>query len=1209
MNQTSSKTEEEHLYQILGLLELTYTSKDTNQIKSAQEQLKTFSANVPVFTNLLLNSLFITSIKEKPITLDLHKSVVIYLRNILFKSEQSLKKEELFEFIKKFISAIFSWEKNININNPGLTSIILNIICSLLSTDSIKQDTNYIQSLASDTSKLLLDSNNQYNNEKNILLTCEKFIGLYNIFMNSKSANNTNYKTLVQTFFFPVADKILELGKNYINPSMNMYNDHYILILKNLYDCLYSILNFYKNNLNEEQIKLEFQIIYDKYWKYCYELINLSPPFDDPTTQKFQKQNPIIVFNAKEENSKNINLMKSRVIQFNCYAIQTIWPILNDFDFNKSKNNEISDKGLIDFINNVIKLIVKSFEDLLSSKEKFLYVRNYEMENLTEENNLNILLYELCVFLSRVLIRQPFKKYFQGDIKLFLLNILFPLFSTIESEKIAIKEDSEGYLGYLNDMVEQFKIRNFRTSGMFLINKICNTFLDESNYVLSFILEMFNYTINKGEINNEVNYNVYTENKDKYLIDKLDDETKVDLFLLLLILLKEQIGRNNLFRNHLKTLLIKNQEKLHQIQSLAIKIKLSKLYYIYIPLLFKEQDDINLLQKKLFENDIIGKSNNIKEKDNNDNFSEEHYKFIQNSIDYLLKNIAQNVSESNNILDKKGYYRALSQSAAESLSELINSFKKTSYEESEDGSRIVKSEKYTIVNKYISECLSKYFKIIINLILIINNSSFFNLIDYTLEFIQPQDRQDLFICLKNMTDKFINDLNDLKEEEKKKKDRTFIMEFFKVLSNYLKGINKLDKNNPKEIELFDSALETIFNAVNIENLEKFEESDELFETMEDYLTLLEYVNEKSIRVFYKILPTIKNDNAFSNSIFSYLCTFMKFLPKTNNLDSRVKSQIVTEIIKIIKLGFSFEDELYNYSIKNALLLTLKLFNISINDIPFDILRDMLVLICNSFSPITKDDLLMGDTTDKFILTQLILCDIFFSFIFRPADTFKIVFEKQFDENQLKFKFEKNKENKNKENEKKNDNPFLAILLNLLLINLSAVTSEYIILVNKCILLGFCSIFKDKYCIEKLNIEKNIKILLCQMFVKLMDKHKKQQVDQMNKIMKRETRCNFIEEQESEDDDEISDDDEDLEDTKENIQEILSHNENIKNADEYKYFFEIISDLKDKEKQLYEEMNKAFKLEDLLSLRNININYKGKEYTIPRKTVKILNKKK
>ena len=495
------------------------------------------------------------------------------------------------------------------------------------------------------------------------------------------------------------------------------------------------------------------------------------------------------------------------------------------------------------------------------------------------------------------------------------------------------------------------------------------------------------------------------------------------------------------------------------------------------------------------------------------------------------------------------------------------------------------------------------------MILIINNSSFFNLIDYTLEFIQPQDRQDLFICLKNMTDKFINDLNDLKEEEKKKKDRTFIMEFFKVLSNYLKGINKLDRNNPKEIELFDSALETIFNAVNLENLEKFEESDELFETMEDYLTLLEYVNEKSIRVFYKILPTIKNDNAFSNSIFSYLCTFMKFLPKTNNLDSNVKSQIVTEIIKIIKLGFSFEDELYNYSIKNALLLTLKLFNISINDIPFDILRDMLVLICNSFSPITKDDLLMGDTTDKFILTQLILCDIFFSFIFRPADTFKIVFEKQFDENQLKFKFEKNKENKNKENEKKNDNPFLAILLNLLLINLSAVTSEYIILVNKCILLGFCSIFKDNYCIEKLNIEKNIKILLCQMFVKLMDKHKKQQVDQMNKIMKRETRCNFIEEQESEDDDEISDDDEDLEDTKENIQEILSHNENIKNADEYKYFFEIISDLKDKEKQLYEEMNKAFKLEDLLSLRNININYKGKEYTIPRKTVKILNKKK
>ena len=250
---------------------------------------------------------------------------------------------------------------------------------------------------------------------------------------------------------------------------------------------------------------------------------------------------------------------------------------------------------------------------------------------------------------------------------------------------------------------------------------------------------------------------------------------------------------------------------------------------------------------------------------------------------------------------------------------------------------------------------------------------------------------------------------------------------------------------------------------------------------------------------------------------------------------------------------------------------------------------------------------MEETTDKFIITQLILCNVFFSFIFRPTDTFKIIFEKQIKDEELKIKVEPKKDNNNKNKEKEN-NLFLSIFFNIIITNIGIVSSEYIILINKCVILGLCSIFKEKYCSDKLDAEKNVKILLYQIFAKLMEKHKKQQVYQLNKIMKRETCCNFIEEQESEDDDDITDEDEDIEDIKENIEDILNQNENIKNADEYKYFNEIINDLKNKEKPLFEEIQKNFKLEDILPLRNININYKGKEYIIPRKTVKILKKK-
>jgi hypothetical protein len=90
---------------------------------------------------------------------------------------------------------------------------------------------------------------------------------------------------------------------------------------------------------------------------------------------------------------------------------------------------------------------------------------------------------------------------------------------------------------------------------------------------------MFNYTINSGNIqNSELNYNIYLENKDKFMIDKLGEETKLDFFLLLILLLVEQIDKNTLIKNHLKKLLIENQEKMNKIESLSIKIKICKMY-------------------------------------------------------------------------------------------------------------------------------------------------------------------------------------------------------------------------------------------------------------------------------------------------------------------------------------------------------------------------------------------------------------------------------------------------------------------------------------------------------------------------------------------------------------------------------------------------------------------------------------------------------
>ena len=1205
MRQPTTIEETDQLYYILSLLEVTYSSKDTDKIKTAQDQLQTFSSNLPVFTNLLFKSLLITSIKEKAISLELHKSVVIYLRNIILKNSGALKAEEIYASLQKFISLLFSWDKNINLNNRTISTILQNIVSFFLSLENFKEDDKYLESLFSEIKKILME-NNSYTNENNILITSDKIIGISKSILTSKNIKPQVFQHLLNDYFFPISDKILDLCKNYINPSQNIYNDNYFTILNKLFECIYNILYHY--NAFNESIKDLLIIIFRKYWKFFPELIELSPPLDEINKNKFGTANPIVILNVNEEECKAINLMKSKIIQLVCYLIQNLYNISNDLDFNKKAKQPFNDENITNFLINLVKLIVKCFEDILSNKDKFFFIRDYELETIQEEEfSINILLYDLCVLLTRILIRDPFKNIFRKDMKLFLLNILLPLFSTNDSERNMIESDFDMYHEYLIDIIENFKMKNFRASGLFLISKICNFFGDENSFLLSFTLEMFNYTINEGNINNQVNYNIYIENKGKFTVDQLDNETKVDLFFLLILLLRDKIISNNLIRNRLRDLLIQNQSKIHQISSLALKIKICKMYSTFIPLLFKEEENNNISQKKNFYHDI-NKIKEQKEKDKNENstFSEEHYIFIRNAIEYLLKNIEQNISQNVNKNNKKNYCQSLSHSAAESISELIISFKETSYEENEDAP-ITKNDKNPVI-EYISKSLSESFKNIINLIIYIDNQSFYNIIDYVLEYIKPKDRQDIFICLKNITEKFIEDYK--KNIDKEESMTPFIVEYFKIISDFLKGENKPNKNNKKEIDLIEELLGKLFDCININELEKFEESDELFEMMEEYINLLEFINQKSIMIFNKIFPIIKTDKTCSNSLFSFLCTFLKYLPKTYNIEPNIKFQLTSEIIEIIKFSITVDDEILNNSVKHALLLTLKLFNVCIKEIPYDLLKELLILSLNSFAPISKEDLFIGNISHKILINQIILTNISFGFIFKPVETYKIIFEKNEDsQKNEQTKVEDNKDNNKKGKNGKDYNPNLHLFINLILSQIGMATNDYIVLLNKCLILGLCSIFKEKYCLEKLNTDNDIKTLMIQILTKLIEKHRKQQVDQLNKIMKRETNCNFIEESEYEE--EEDEESEELEDFKETIKEIFSENENIKNADEYSYFGGIINELKKTDNKTYEALNTSFggKLEELMQIRNIKINYKGKDYKVPRKTVQISKKKK
>ena len=1216
-------TEENQTNKILNLLEATYLSKDTKEIKEAENELDILSKKLNNFNDILYKCLLINSINGKKITLNLHKSVLLYLRTMIMKKSGELSLQEIYECIKNIIKLIFSWEQNPNLNNGSLMLLIQYIINFLLNLSVAKDNDELVYNLLNEILKF---SNKKYNNDDEILIGLGKVLFLYITVITSKSCNGKNFEYILMKYFYLIADKILEYGKNYINIEMNIYNAKYVLIIKDLFDSFYKLLNHYKQLLDIDKYKEICFAILKKYYKYINDLIQFCPKLDTEAVEKYQKQNPILVFSHQMKKYSEINLMKSRVIQLISYIVQNICNVYNEYDlskghYNNSKNEKninkiynLNDEDLNTFIINIIKLIVKCFEDLLSNKNKYLVARNYENEIFKEENSVTILLYELCVFLTRVLVRQPFKNLFKNDIKLFLLNILLPLFATNETEKNSIENDFDMYHVYFNDITDDFKTKTFRTSGLFLIVKICQHFSDESNFLLSFMIEMFNFIINDGNvIKNGINYNVYVENRNKFIVDELDIETKIDLFLLLIIILKEKIYQNNLIKSRLRNILLDNQLKLHQIQPLCIKIKLCKLYSLYIPTIF--QDD-----QILSKNDPLLSCQNDNDNENKiieNNPSNDKYKiFIHNAIDYILQNIAQNYKEKNNnnnmiYINSKNYFQALSCIAVESLTNLITSFREKYDEELEES---LPEIKFAEINTYLNDALSSSFKFIIELILFFDNYAFFNLIDYIMENIQTKDRNDIFICLEKITEKFVDEMSNIKMDDQNDKEYSpFITQYFKILSSFLRGKNKLNKENMTEVDYFEKILDKIFEIVDISNLEFFDFNEEFIGTIDDYINCCEFINQKSIQILRKLSQIIEKDNILSLTIYSFLLTFIKYLSKTFTIDKNSRQILLKEIYDIIILGYNYEDDMCNQSRINCLLLTLEFFNHFINEIPLNIYRSLIITLLNSIATFDKASIDENELEEKAIINQLCLCNISFGFIFRTSETYQLIFEDSGNkllQNEIKDENDNTTNDKNKP-ERKSKN--LGLYITLLISGLGLSKTEYTIILYKTIILGVCSIFKDNYCINKINQDHNIRFLFLQYLVQSIDKQKKEQVIKANKMMKKEIKMNFNDDENYEDDDDDYEESEEFEDelnARNEVKDILEENDMIKNTDEYKIFSEIFSPIRNNEPEVYKELKNYFRgnLDDLLLFRNINVNYNGQDINVPRKRVKMIIRK-
>ena len=1129
------------ILEIYKALEETFSGKDTKKINEAKNKLNEIFKDVKSAIELLFIALTKRTIAGKEITLDLHKSVLIYLKN-LFYSYKNIMPDDIYNYLMKIFDLIFNKsQENQNLMDYSIFSIFQTIISFLLSNQKIIDDNkNYIGQLFN----ILLDSIKNVPNEK-FLVISKSVILLSTSLLTSRSANSNNFEILINDNYIPIINIVFLNVPKFLDPKNNIYNKEYIIILKYLLDGFYSCLSRMRTFYNNEKRKEITMKLFKEYGNYCFELIQLSPSFDEKTKSLFEKPNPILVFNNDEKLCVEMNNMKSKAIQFLSFITQV--STLEDKKMDDDEKNLIPDKELVELLNKLIGLIITSFGDILQNKNKFDLIRKFNGESEEEEDSYNMLLFQICVFLTRSLIRDPIKTEFISHIRTFLLNYLFPMLITMDDEKVYSETDPEGYHQYISDIISEFKIKRFRTSGCFLIKKICDKFEDMSNFMLSFCLEMLNYLLNEGRINEQLkDINIYLKNKDS-LINQFNDKKKLDFALLIILILREKLKNSQYLKNKLIELLVQNNEKIHSIPFPIIKIKLCKIYYYFIPRFFENN--------KTIQEDI-------------------KRKFIENVVNYLLNNIIQKDLETG-----EEYSQALSYGSSETILELLNLPKDSECPEN------------SLLNLYVTKNLENNFGIINQLIENVDIYTFFIVIDHIIGTIKINQRSLVFESINYLTKKFQKIFLNQNEENK-----LYLSQYFTIISSFLLGVNKINPGNKEEIAKFNEYFGPIIKY--IKNPKKFLLYEHLVSTMEEYMKCLGGINEESALILKNIKLIVEKDKTLPSVCFSYVSTFLNFIQINISDKPLNQEELFNDILEIIKKSYMVTQETLKTSKINALLLTFQILNLNPN------LNNEIIeyLILQSFGSFELAEVNEDIVSTRENINQLSLANVSLGFIFKPELTYQIL---------TKNKFVIEREGQRKEI------PIFVKYINYIkeILDISE-PGNYSPTLGKCIILGICGIFSNQNCIDNLKGNMDQKLILLIMFLKLVIFHKNQKNTILNKLMKKETNCNFVQDNDNDEEDEEEEEDsfEEDEEFNSDIDKALKGNDNIKNSDEFKFFSNVIKNIKERDKDLYSYLvnmiDKGEKIVDDLSfVRNIKIKYKEREFTVPRKTVKIIRQAK
>ena len=918
-SQTSDK-------EIIEFMNQKMSDEEKKIIKQLINKLINKEDNFKDHISTLIIILSLKSIDDIEISIDIYNGVLLDLNNSLLSNINKLTENEIISYLKDLFNLMFiKYEENERINDPKILLKLFVIIKNIFFSQKLKSNFNYIYDKLKIIEKYLGE-------QKHFIENSKKIVELINILLSGTINDSKNY---IIYFIMRITDEIYNNNSNYINLKKKICDYEYIGIINKIYKILFFFL--------KKEIKVPEKYLIN-YGINSYYLLRLSPLFDDMTSKIFTKENPIIIFNTKENQYNEINCLKITIFKFLEILIHKI-NLEEDFiQYDKIKNEIIPDKNeLISTIRKVINISKDSITDVLNDELKLKYFRKYNNkdDDKKNEDHLNLLLLSIFSFFGKCLITKPFESYYTlSEKKYIIINVIFPMMISYEDEFNFLENKPKEYNEFIKNITKTFSGENIRTCVCSIVKNLCQTDDDIKNFIIYFILEMIDSIINKEKKENNLGeYNEYSRYFNNSYINKFNDYMRLDLSLLNILII---VGFYNdyYFYNYLRELLVNNQIKINAIENNIIKIKLCRIYSFILPCIFEKSENI--------PESII---NNYQER----------------SINFLINNIIQKEISNN-------YQSALSSIACKSIIFLLND---KTYDDIDD-----KYYNNHLID-YIIKNLEKYFFLFIKLIEKTDVIEFYKLIKLILNEIKINEGNLVFESLVSLTKKF------KKEYIKNGNDKNilFIKEYFMILKSFLTGVNKIKENEKTEIIRVNEIFEQ-FENINFSNCEYYEE---FLLAVNEYISNIKEINNLSIKIIKNLGQIIDKEQKLNLTVFNFISKIMSFFKmniSNNNQRNQSKNPLFDEVIILIKKCFSL-DSGKNHDLKiYPLLLIIQIISTNYENLIGEDLKYMINISLNIINNLDNYYSSYNINKKKKLL-EVSLASLYLGFIFFPVLTFNL----------------------------------------------------------------------------------------------------------------------------------------------------------------------------------------------------------------------------